>query len=101
MRKAVAKPGDHTIVLTWVPPAAADLAYIEVKRSIAGAPGRETLVYKGLKRTLKSRGLRNDVTYRFVLVAYDKAGNSSSVDCRDRKTGGAPARASEGERKGR
>ena len=36
-----------------------------------------TIVYRGLGTTFKSSGLRNGVTYRFVLVAVDKAGNTS------------------------
>ncbi len=36
-----------------------------------------TTVYNGLRNTFTSSGLRNGVVYRFVVVAIDRAGNTS------------------------
>jgi len=47
--------------------------------SVVGEPlsgGR--LLYKGTSTTFTAKGLRNDVEYRFVLIAFDRAGNSST-----------------------
>ena len=64
------------MLLTWALPVTPDLASVLIKRSVVGNPGT-TMVYRGLGTTFKSTGLRNGVTYRFVLVAIDKAGNPS------------------------
>ena len=72
----MAKPGDRTIVLTWTKPTAKDLASIKVVRSVVGRKGTTT-VYNGLRNTFTSSGLRNGVVYRFVVVAIDRAGNTS------------------------
>lgn len=74
---AKATAGDRRIVLTWKRPAG-DLARVEVRRSIVGEAGTDGLIYSGLGETATSAGLRNGVTYRFVLVAFDAAGNSSA-----------------------
>ena len=74
---AKATAGDRRIVLTWKHPAG-DLARVEVRRSIVGEAGTDGLIYSGLGETATSAGLRNGVTYRFVLVAFDAAGNSSA-----------------------
>jgi hypothetical protein len=77
VKKAAATPGDHMVVLTWVPPSVSDLDYVEVRRSIAGKPGAKTISYKAQTATLRVTRLSNNVTYRFALTAYDKAGNAS------------------------
>ena len=50
--------------------------------TITRAPGRngapETLVYQGRKTSFLARGLKDGVEYRFVVVAYDEAGNRSA-----------------------
>ena len=74
---AKATAGDRRIVLTWKRPAG-DLARVEVRRSIVGEAGTDGLIYSGLGEMATSAGLRNGVTYRFVLVAFDAAGNSSA-----------------------
>ena len=76
VRRAAAKAGDHVVVLTWALPVHPDLASVRIERSVVGKTGT-TAVYRGLGTTFKSTGLRNDVTYRFILVAFDKAGNTS------------------------
>jgi hypothetical protein len=74
--KAVAKPGDRSITLSWIPPAR-DVASVAVRRALVGAPGAGVVIYRGMKRTVTDRGLRNAVGYRYVLVAFDKVGNAS------------------------
>ena len=76
VRHAAAKVGDRTVVLTWTKPFATDLASVQIRRSVVGAPTSE-VVYRGLRNTFKSSGLLNGVTYRFVLVGIDRAGNTS------------------------
>ena len=78
VRALAAKPVDGAVLLTWTAPAASDLAYVRIERSIVGGPGSSTkIVYRGLGTSFKSTGLRNGVTYRFILVAFDKSNNSS------------------------
>ena len=71
-----AKPGDRFVVLTWVKPTA-DFDHLRVSR----APGKNgaptTVVYSGSGKELKDTKLTNGVEYRYVVVAYDKAGNFS------------------------
>ena len=71
-----AKPGDRFVVLTWVKPTA-DFDHLRISRSPGknGAPA--TVVYSGAGTQLKDAKLTNGVEYRYVVVAYDKAGNFS------------------------
>ncbi|MCY7302011.1 MAG: Ig-like domain-containing protein [Thermoleophilia bacterium] len=77
VRNPKAAAGDRKIVLTWVNPTAADLEVVRITRTAVGSTA-ETTVYSSLKPAFTSRGLKNGVAYRFVIVALDKAGNSSS-----------------------
>ncbi len=77
VRHATAKVGDRVVVLTWAKPAATDLASVEIKQSAVGDPTSAKVVYRGLRNSFKSDGLVNGVTYRFVLICIDKAGNMS------------------------
>jgi hypothetical protein len=76
VRNAKATAGDGKIVLTWLNPAAADLRSIRIVRTAVGSDTKTT-VFNGLARTVTIKGLKNGVAYRFELVAFDKAGNSS------------------------
>ena len=76
VQRVTARAGDRTVLLTWASPATARIASVRVERSAAGDPVSKT-VYRGLRTSFRSTGLLNDVTYRFVLVAFDRAGNSS------------------------
>lgn len=76
VRRAAAKVGDRTVVLTWAKPADTDLASVQITRSVLGAPTSK-VVYRGLRNTFKNSDLLNGVTYRFVLVGIDGAGNTS------------------------
>jgi hypothetical protein len=73
---ATAKPGDRSVTITWkrVP---ADVAYVTVTQAVSGenATGKE--IYKGTGATVIAKGLVNGTPYRFLVVAYDAAGNRS------------------------
>jgi hypothetical protein len=72
--RVLARAGDHRIDLSWR--VAADVSYVTVTVYAPGnGPGR--VAYKGSAKAFSAKGLRNDVAYRFVLVAWDKAGNRS------------------------
>jgi HYR domain len=76
VRRGRAIAGDRMVTLSWVPPAR-DFASAAVFRSRDGRSGRGSLVYRGSKRRIIARGLTNAVRYRFLVVAYDRAGNRS------------------------
>lgn len=76
VRSVKATARDHAVLLTWTSPNAPDLASIRIVRSVVGSTA-STTVYKGLASTFTNRGLQNGVSYRFILVALDTAGNSS------------------------
>jgi hypothetical protein len=71
----VAKPGDHRVQLSWK--AGKDVSYVTVTMFVVGEtkPGQQ--VYRGGGATHTVTGLRNGAAYRFVFVAWDKAGNRS------------------------
>jgi hypothetical protein len=78
---ATAKPGDRSVVLSWKP-LASDVAYVTVDESTARAlavhaAGGTKQVYKGTGTRVTVKGLANGTSYRFVIVAWDAAGNSS------------------------
>jgi HYR domain len=68
-------PGNGTLRLTWRPPADADVARYAAFRSERGGP--EVQVYNGASPSFTDRGLINGVEYRYVIVAYDRAGHRS------------------------
>ncbi len=74
--KAIA--GNLSVAITWRAPHAKDFHHVTITR----APGRngapQTLVYSGKKKTFVARGLQDGVEYRFVIVAYDEAGNRAA-----------------------
>jgi hypothetical protein len=76
VRRATARAGDRTVLLTWAMPKTPGIASVLVRRLVVGDPAT-TIEYRGLRTSFKSSGLRNGVTYRFVLVAFDRAGNPS------------------------
>ncbi len=76
VRNAKATASDGKVVLTWVPPTAADLKSIRIVRTTVGSTAGTT-VFAGLANTFTNRGLENGVAYRYELVAFDKAGNLS------------------------
>jgi hypothetical protein len=68
-------PGNGTLRLTWRPPADADVARYGVFRSERTGP--QVQAYSGAAPSFTDRGLVNGVEYRYVVVAYDRAGNRS------------------------
>jgi hypothetical protein len=74
--KLRAKPGDRFVLLTWVPPKA-DFLRVTVARSPGRGGARSTVVYRGSAKQLRDANLANGVEYRYVVVAYDAAGNFS------------------------
>lgn len=76
VRNASATGSDHTVTLRWTPPAR-DFDHVVVTRTASGRTGSARAVYKGAGRRYLDRRLRNDVEYRYVIAAYDRAGNRS------------------------
>lgn len=70
-----AKAGDHRVSLTWR--AARDVRYVTISMSRIGSRRPAAVVYRGARGSFVARRLRNDAAYRFVLVAWDRAGNRS------------------------
>jgi hypothetical protein len=68
--------GNLSVSLSWKPPAR-DFDHVDVVQS-AGAGGDEKVVYSGKKKSFVAKGLTNGIEYRFLLIAYDKAGNRAS-----------------------
>jgi hypothetical protein len=68
-------PGNGTLRLTWRAPGDADVARYAAFRSERSGP--EVQVYNGAAPSFTDRGLVNGVEYRYVVIAYDRAGNRS------------------------
>ena len=68
-------PGNGTLRLTWRPPADADVARYAAFRSERSGP--QVQVYSGASPSFTDRGLVNGIEYRYVVVAFDRAGNRS------------------------
>ena len=68
--------GDHSVTITWSRPAR-DVAAVAVYRNRAGRAGSGTLIYRGTNRKVVDRRLANGVQYRYVVAAFDGAGNRS------------------------
>jgi HYR domain len=76
VRRAAAVAGDRVVRLRWTVPAG-DFSHVTVTRTIVGRAGTARLVYRGRAPAYVDRQLRNDVVYRYVIVAFDRAGNRS------------------------
>lgn len=77
IRGLKAKPGDGRVTLTWVKPGA-DVARVEIRLRVVGETGPAKLLGSTLKTSYIAKRLRNDVQYRFELVAVDRAGNAAA-----------------------
>ncbi|HSC72959.1 MAG TPA: HYR domain-containing protein [Gaiellaceae bacterium] len=76
VRALEATAGDRSVTLTWSNPPDTDYNHVEVFRSVVGPGGSlETSIYSGRTKKLVDRGLTNDTTYQYVVVAVDKTGN--------------------------
>ena len=53
------------------------VAAVAVYRNRSGRAGAGSLIYRGLERTFLDRHLSNGVRYRYVVAAFDRAGNRS------------------------
>ncbi len=76
------RPGDHKAKLSWSPVSAADFKQYVVTRSVPStlaATGVSRVVYRGKETRFVDRKLKNNVEYRYEIVAEDKAGNRSAV----------------------
>jgi hypothetical protein len=63
--------------LTWKPPVDSDFDHVTISRSFADST-QTFLVYTGSATTFTDRGVKNGVRYRYLIVAFDKAGNASA-----------------------
>jgi len=77
VRGLTVKVGDHQLALRWQPPTAPDYDHVKITRSSAEPGAAETVIYTGSSTSLIDRRLKNGTDYRYVLVAYDQAGNRS------------------------
>ncbi len=69
--------GNLSVSLSWKPPAK-DFDHVDIVQSPGGSGDGEAVVYSGKKTSFVARGLANSVQYRFVLIAYDEAGNRAA-----------------------
>jgi hypothetical protein len=70
--------GYRRLKLTWRLPADPDLAYVRVTRSRGAKGAASAVVYEGNATKYSDGGFRNGLYYRYVIQAYDTAGNVSS-----------------------
>jgi hypothetical protein len=68
-------PANRAVRLSWTAPRDADLARYAVFRSERTGP--QVQVYSGAATSFVDRGLVNGTEYRYVVVAYDRAGHRS------------------------
>src|SRR5207244_3692555 len=71
------KVGNRLVRLRWKNPKAQDFAYVLITRALPTPGAEPTTVYHGKGVQLVDRNVTNDVSYRYVLVAYDQTGNAS------------------------
>jgi HYR domain-containing protein len=72
-----AKTGEGSVTLTWTKPQSADFDHAAVFRSRPDAAGLGSQIYNGQASQVRLRGLKNGVTYRFVVASFDRTGNRS------------------------
>jgi hypothetical protein len=78
VRRLRARGLSQGVVLRWRHPAARDFHHVVIFRSRVRQGARLRRVYRGAGFAYRDRGLKNGVAYRYLLVAYDGAGNRSS-----------------------
>jgi hypothetical protein len=71
------KTGNRLVRIRWKNPTAKDFAYVQITRSLTSPGAEPTTVYKGKGVQLVDRNVTNDVSYRYLIVAYDQTGNAS------------------------
>ena len=75
VRNVKAVAGNLSVSITWRAPAATDFDHVTISRSPGLKDEPESVVFEGRKKSFTARRLEDGVEYRFVIVAYDKAGN--------------------------
>jgi hypothetical protein len=78
VRSVKAIAGNLSVAITWRMPRATDFHHVTITRTPGLRDAPESLVYRGRKTTFVARGLKDQVEYRFVIVAYDNAGNRAA-----------------------
>jgi hypothetical protein len=71
------KVGNRLVRMRWRNPRAADFAYVLITRSLPTPGAPSVTVYRGKGVQLVDRKVQNDVSYRYVIVAFDEVGNGS------------------------
>jgi hypothetical protein len=71
------KVGNRLVRLRWKNPKAKDFANVLITRSLPTPGAEPTTVYKGKGIQLVDRNVANDVSYRYLIVAFDQTGNAS------------------------
>jgi hypothetical protein len=74
--KAIA--GNLSVSITWRRPAAPDFDHVTITRTPGSGSASESVVYVGRATRFVARGLEDGVEYRFVIAAYDEAGNRAA-----------------------
>jgi hypothetical protein len=69
--------GSRRAVLTWTAPRDPDFDVVSLTRTIQRPGAAGTTVYVGRANRFEDKNLRNGVAYRYLVVAYDRAGNRS------------------------
>jgi hypothetical protein len=69
--------GNLAVSLSWKPPNK-DFDHVDIVQSPGRSGTEDSVVYSGKKSSFVANGLTNGVEYRFLLIAYDKAGNRAS-----------------------
>lgn len=77
VRNVKATPGNRRILLSWSLPAEADFDGVLVTRRPGKGRSEESVVYKGKQTSVVDTSVVNGVSYRYLIVAYDKGGNRS------------------------
>ena len=75
VRGLKAEAGDRRVLLTWQVPTG--IEHVVVTRSLTSG-GDPQVVYTGAGNSFLDRGVVNGLEYRYVVVAVDRAGNSSA-----------------------
>ena len=72
------KVGNRLVRLAWTLPKAKDFDHVEISRSLAEPGSPQTTVYRGKGKAFADRKVENNIAYRYVLMSFDEAGNSST-----------------------
>jgi hypothetical protein len=71
------RAANRRAILSWTLPRDSDLDIVSVSRTVGSSSQGATTVYRGRGSRFEDRNLRNGVLYRYVVAAYDRAGNRS------------------------